>query len=194
MHSKAKEAVELFERRCGTASPEQAKPMASAAKTSTPWTGRSRSSQSSRDRSGRKKPPAQGSPPTLVLETPPFWRYPMTTRSTALCSSERILPFFRGSRLTPERSSKSSDLGARIHSVPRSRRRTAPKQKFKLKPEFRERGRHAGARGANAQIFKPFHQFCNSRLGCLACFEVRIVSSPQVRLLDKNRSRMRSGS
>ena len=61
--------------------------------------------------------------PTLDLETPPFWRYPMTTRSTALCSSERILASFRGSRLTPERSSKSSDLGARIHSVPRSSRR-----------------------------------------------------------------------
>jgi hypothetical protein len=47
----------------------------------------------------------------------------MTTRSTALCSSERILASLRGSRLTPERSSKSSDLGARIHSVPRSSRR-----------------------------------------------------------------------
>ena len=61
--------------------------------------------------------------PTLDLETPPFWRYPMTTRRTALCSSERILASFRGSRLSPERSSKSSDLGARIHSVPRSSRR-----------------------------------------------------------------------
>jgi acetolactate synthase-1/2/3 large subunit len=53
--------------------------------------------------------------PTLDLETPPFWRYPMTTRSTALCSSERIFASFRGSRLTPERSSECSDLGARIH-------------------------------------------------------------------------------
>src|SRR5271170_3724714 len=61
--------------------------------------------------------------PTLDLETPPFWRYPMTTRSTALCSSERIFASFKGSRLTPESSSKSSDLGARIHSVPRSSRR-----------------------------------------------------------------------
>src|SRR5271154_1615715 len=61
--------------------------------------------------------------PTLDLETPPFWRYPITTRRTALCSSERIFASFRGSRLTPERSSKSSDLGARIHSVPRSCRR-----------------------------------------------------------------------
>src|ERR1700722_6191485 len=34
-----------------------------------------------------------------------------------------IFASFRGSRLTPERSSKSSDLGARIHSVPRSSRR-----------------------------------------------------------------------
>src|SRR5271170_5426452 len=61
--------------------------------------------------------------PTLVLETPPFWRYPIVTRSTALCSSERSLASFRGSRLALERSSKSSDLGARIHSVPRSSRR-----------------------------------------------------------------------
>src|ERR1700761_6824351 len=61
--------------------------------------------------------------PTLDLETPPFWRYPITTRKTALCSSERILASLRGSRLTPERSSRSSHLGARIHSVPRSSRR-----------------------------------------------------------------------
>src|ERR1700686_2078699 len=47
----------------------------------------------------------------------------MTTRSTAFCSSERIFASFKGSRLTPESSSKSSDLGARIHSVPRSSRR-----------------------------------------------------------------------
>ena len=47
----------------------------------------------------------------------------MTTRSTALCSSESIYASFKGSPLTPERKSKSSDLGARIHSVPRSSRR-----------------------------------------------------------------------
>jgi hypothetical protein len=55
-----------------------------------------------------------------ILETPPLWRNPMTTRSTALCSSERIFVPFKGSRLTPERSATSSDLGSRIHSVPRS--------------------------------------------------------------------------
>src|SRR5258705_435585 len=83
----------------------------------------------------------------------------MTTRSTALCSSERIFASFRGSRLTPERSSKSSDLGAKIHSVPRSsRRHGARAREFKLEPEFGERGRHAGACGANAQIFKPLDQ------------------------------------
>jgi hypothetical protein len=100
--------------------------------------------------------------PTLVLETPPFWRYPMTTRSTALCSSERSLASLRGSRLTPERNSKSSDLGARIHSVPRSsRRHGARAREFKLECQFGERRRHAGAGGANAQIFKPFDQFQN---------------------------------
>jgi hypothetical protein len=52
---------------------------------------------------------------------------------------------FRGSRLTPERSSKSSDLGARIHSVPRSsRRHGARAREFKLERQFGERGRQAG--------------------------------------------------
>ena len=164
--------------------------MASAARNSTPWTGRSRSSQSSRDRPGWKRPLAPGSPPPLILETPPFWRYPMTTRSTALCSSERILASFRGSRLTPERSSKSSDLGARIHSVPRSsRRHGARAREFKLECQFGERGRHAGAGGANAQIFKPLDQFQNSPTAGLFPREASHDGFPQVdaKGLDLNR-------
>ena len=35
----------------------------------------------------------------------------------------KCLGLFKGNRLTPERSAKSSDLGARIHSVPCSSRR-----------------------------------------------------------------------
>src|SRR5580692_4658139 len=101
--------------------------------------------------------------PTLDLETPPFWRYPMTTRSTALCSSERIFGSFKGSRLTPERRATSSDLGSRIHSVPRSsRRQGARAREFKLECQFGECSCHAGAGGADAQIFKPLHQFRNS--------------------------------
>src|SRR5271170_6715890 len=94
--------------------------------------------------------------PTLDLETPALWRYPMTTRSTALCSSERIFASFRGSRLTPERSSKSSDLGARIHSVPRLSRRHGAQ--LENSSSSASSASAAGARGANAQIFKPLYQ------------------------------------
>ena len=96
--------------------------MASAAKNSTPWTGRSRSTPDSRDRPGIKKRPAQYLPHPC-LGDPSFLAVSDVTRDTALCSSEGSCSSFRGSRLTPERSSKSSDLGARIHSVPRSSRR-----------------------------------------------------------------------
>jgi hypothetical protein len=66
--------LELFERRecrCGTANPVPAKPMASAAKNSIPWAGRSRSTPGSRDCPGMKKPPARVSPP------PFFWTLPL---------------------------------------------------------------------------------------------------------------------
>ena len=99
--------------RCGIATQAQAKPMASDAKNSTPWTGRSRSTPGSKDRPGRKRPPARESPPPLTWRPLLFGGTRVTTRSTALCSSERILASFRGSRLTPERSSKSSDLSYR---------------------------------------------------------------------------------
>src|SRR5271154_6694922 len=105
----------------------------------------------------------------------------MTTRSTALCSSERIFASFKGSRLPPERSSKSSDLGARIHSVPRSsRRHGARAREFKLECQFGERGGHAGAGGANAQIFKPFDQFRNSPTAGLFPREASHRCFPQV--------------
>src|SRR5580704_4331542 len=102
----------------------------------------------------------------------------MTTKSTALCASERILASFRGSRLTPERSSKSSDLGARIHSVPRSsRRHGARAREFKLECQFGERGRHAGAK---AQIFKPLDQLRNSPTAGLSPGEASHDGLPQV--------------
>jgi hypothetical protein len=81
-----------------------------------------RSTPGLRDHPNRKRPLAQGSSPPLIWRSLLFWRYPMTAGSTALCSSERILASFKGSRLTPERNATSSDLGSRIHSVPRSSR------------------------------------------------------------------------
>ncbi len=48
--------------------------------------------------------------------------------------------------LTPERSVRSSDLGARIHSVPRSEQAPRrPARQFKLEPQFGQRRRHGGA-------------------------------------------------
>ena len=164
--------------------------MASAAKNSTPWTGRSRSTLGSKDRPGLQRPLARGSPPPWFWRHPPFWRYPMTTRRTALCSSERIFASFSGSRLTPERSSKSSDLGARIHSVPRSSRRHGARAgEFKLEFQFGERGRHAGAGGANAQIFKPLDQFSDRPTAGLFPREASHDGFPQVdaKGLDFNR-------
>jgi hypothetical protein len=49
-----------------------------------PRTGRSRSTPGSRARPGRKRPPAPSISPTLVLETPPLRRYPMTTSEHGL--------------------------------------------------------------------------------------------------------------
>ena len=99
----------------------QAKPIASTAKNLTPWMGRNRSTSGSRDRPELKEVSSSSISRALILETLPFRRYPMTTKSTALYSSERIFATFKGSRLTSAREAMSSDLGSNI--LPCSSRR-----------------------------------------------------------------------
>ena len=48
---------------------------------------------------------------------------PITTKRTALCSCESFSDSGTGNFLTPQSSARTSDLGARIHSVPNSRSR-----------------------------------------------------------------------
>ena len=103
----------------------------------------------------------------------------MTTRSTALCSSER-LPF-SGNRLTPERSAYElrfglqDPFGPSFEQAPRR-----PAREFKLKPQLGQRRRHAGASGANAQILKPLEQFRNSPTAGLSPREASHDRLPQV--------------
>jgi hypothetical protein len=142
--------------------------MASDAKNSTPWTGRSRSSQSSRDRPRWKRPPAPVSPPPLTWRPFLFGGTRVTTRSTTLCSSERIFASFRGSRLTPESSSKSSDLGVRIHSVPRSSRRHGAQA---------ENGVRARNRILSVSCSHPIELLANCRCFKLPCSRPKKISA-----------------